>query len=215
MRKITKENDVLLIVDEVMTGWGRTGEWFAVNLWGVEPDILTTAKGASASYVPIGITAVSKEIADFFEDKMFPHGHTFEAHPVSLAAIPAVVEEYKRMNLLAHVKVMGNYLGERLKELKERHKSVGDVRGVGFFWAIELVKDSRNTPFATYEDKYEGKTTFTDYLAKRLLDMGVYVFNGPSWFVIAPPLIAQKEDIDVGVNALDEVLKEADKEYRG
>jgi len=94
LRKITRENDVLLITDEVMTGWGRVGEWFAVNLWGVQPDILTTAKGASASYVPIGITAVSKEIADFFEDKMFAHGHTFEAHPVSLSAIPAVIEEY-------------------------------------------------------------------------------------------------------------------------
>jgi len=187
LRKITRENDVLLITDEVMTGWGRVGEWFAVNLWGVQPDILTTAKGASASYVPIGITAVSKEIADFFEDKMFAHGHTFEAHPVSLSAIPAVIEEYKRMDLLAHVKAMGSYLGERLKELKERHKSIGDVRGVGLFWAIEFVKDEKQTPFGTYEDKYEGRVTEVDILAKKLLDEGVYVFNGPSWLVISPP----------------------------
>ncbi|BFH74029.1 aspartate aminotransferase family protein [Sulfurisphaera javensis] len=215
LRKIAKENDVLFIADEVMTGWGRTGEWFAVNLWGVEPDILTTAKGASASYVPIGITGVSNEIGEFFEDHVFAHGHTFEAHPVSLSAIPAVVEEYERLNLLSNVKTLGEYLGKRLQELKERHKSVGDVRGVGFFWAIELVKDSKNTPFGTYEDKYEGRPIFTDYLAKKLLEKGVYVFSGPSWFVISPPLISQKEDIDLGVNALDEVLKEADKEFIG
>ncbi len=96
MRKIANENDVLFIADEVMTGWGRVGEWFAVNLWNIEPDILTTAKGASASYVPIGITGVSKEIGEFFEDEVFAHGHTFEAHPVSLSAIPAVIEEYKK-----------------------------------------------------------------------------------------------------------------------
>lgn len=214
LRNIAKENDVFLIVDEVMTGWGRTGEWFAVNLWGIEPDMLTTAKGASASYVPIGITAVSKEIADYFEDHVFAHGHTFEAHPVSLAAIPAVIEEYKRLHLLEHVKIVGEYLGKRLQELKERHKSVGDVRGVGLFWAIELVKDGKKTPFGTYEDKYEGRPTFLDYLAKKLLEKGVYVFNGPSWFVISPPLIITQEEVDEGVEKIDEVLNEADKEYK-
>ncbi|WP_243674782.1 aminotransferase class III-fold pyridoxal phosphate-dependent enzyme [Vulcanisaeta distributa] len=100
-----------------------------MNLWGVKPDMLTTAKGASASYVPIGITAVSKRIADYFEDEFFAHGHTFEAHPVSLAAIPAVIEEYRRLDLLSHVRAMGEYLSKRLEELKERHKSIGDVRG--------------------------------------------------------------------------------------
>lgn len=95
MRKITRENDVLLITDEVMTGWGRVGEWFAVNLWGVQPDILTTAKGASASYVPIGITAVSKEIADFFEDKMFTHGHTFEATLYRYRQYPQLLKNIK------------------------------------------------------------------------------------------------------------------------
>ena len=133
LRKIAKENDILFIADEVMTGWGRVGEWLAVNLWGIEPDILTTAKGASASYVPIGITAFSREIGEFFEDNIFAHGHTFEAHPVSLAAIPAVIEEYKRLDLLSHVKAMGEYLGKRLFELKEKHKSIGDVRGLDYF----------------------------------------------------------------------------------
>jgi 4-aminobutyrate aminotransferase and related aminotransferases len=130
LQRIARENDVLFIADEVMTGWGRVGDWWAVNLWGVRPDILTTAKGASASYVPIGITAVSKEVANYFEDEYFAHGHTFEAHPVSLAAIPAVIEEYKRLDLLSHVKAMGEYLANRLEELKDRHKSIGDVEAL-------------------------------------------------------------------------------------
>ncbi|BDB99415.1 aspartate aminotransferase family protein [Saccharolobus caldissimus] len=213
LRQIAKENDILFIADEVMTGWGRTGEWFAVNIWGIEPDILTTAKGASASYVPIGITGVSKEIGEFFEDNIFAHGHTFEAHPVSLAAIPAVIEEYKRLNLLSHVKAMGEYLGKRLNDLKDRHISVGDIRGVGLFWAIELIKDSKKTPFGDYEDKYNGKLTLVDILAKKLLEKGVYVYNGPSWFIISPPLIINKEEIDQGVDAIEEVLKDADKEF--
>ncbi|ADX82091.1 aminotransferase class III-fold pyridoxal phosphate-dependent enzyme [Sulfolobus islandicus] len=213
LRQIAKENDILFIADEVMTGWGRTGEWFAVNIWGIEPDILTTAKGASASYVPIGITGVSKEIGEFFEDNIFAHGHTFEAHPVSLAAIPAVIEEYKRLNLLSHVKAMGEYLGKRLNELKDRHISVGDIRGVGLFWAIELIKDSKKTPFGDYEDKYNGKLTLVDILAKKLLEKGVYVYNGPSWFIVSPPLIINKEEIDQGIDAIDEVLKDADKEF--
>lgn len=213
IRKITSENNVILITDEVMTGWGRTGEWFAVNNWNVEPDILTTAKGASASYLPIGITAVNKEIAEFFEDNIFAHGHTFEAHPVTLAAIPAVIEEYKRLDLLSHVKAMGQYLGDRLKELKERHKSIGDVRGMGLFWAIELIKDSKKTPFGTYEDKYEGKSTPVDVLTKRLMSDGIYVFGGPSWLVISPPLIISKEDIDIGIEKIDESLNSLDKQF--
>ncbi|MEM0363812.1 MAG: aspartate aminotransferase family protein [Sulfolobaceae archaeon] len=214
LRKIAKENDILFIADEVMTGWGRVGEWFAVNLWGIEPDILTTAKGASASYVPIGITAFSREIGEFFEDNIFAHGHTFEAHPVSLAAIPAVIEEYKRLDLLSHVKAMGEYLGKRLFELKEKHKSIGDVRGVGLFWAIELVKDKRNTPFGDYEDRYEGKITTVDIIAKKALEKGVYIYNGPSWLIIAPPLIINKEEIDEGLSVLDEVISIADSEFK-
>jgi len=95
------------------------------------------------------------------------------------------------MDLLAHVKAMGSYLGGRLKELKERHKSIGDARRVGLFRSIEFVKDEKHTPFGTYEDKYEGEVT--DILAKRSVDEGVYVFNGPSWLVIPPPSIIKKE----------------------
>ncbi|WP_243671366.1 aminotransferase class III-fold pyridoxal phosphate-dependent enzyme [Vulcanisaeta sp. JCM 16161] len=146
LKKVAEENDVLFIADEVMTGWGRVGDWWAVNLWGVKPDVLTTAKGASASYVPIGITAVSKKIADYFEDEFFAHGHTFEAHPVSLAAIPAVIEEYRRLDLLSHVRAMGEYLAKRLEELKERHRSIGDVRVLAYSGQLNLLRTAGRPP---------------------------------------------------------------------
>jgi taurine--2-oxoglutarate transaminase len=215
IRSITKENEVLLIVDEVMTGWGRVGEWFAVNLWNINPDILTTAKGASASYVPLGITAFSKQISEYFEDNVFAHGHTFEAHPVSLSALYAVIQEYKKRNILQRVRELGRYLEKRLGELRYNHKSIGDVRGVGLFWAIELVKDTKNTPFGDYEDRYLGKPTFVDYLAKKLMENGVYIFNGPSWIIIAPPLIIEKDELEFGIQKIDEALKLADKEFNG
>ncbi|BBD72693.1 aspartate aminotransferase family protein [Sulfodiicoccus acidiphilus] len=213
LRKITSENGVLFIADEVMTGWGRTGEWFAVNRWGVEPDILTTAKGASNTYVPLGVTGTSKEVADFFEDHLFAHGHTYEAHPLALATIPAVVAEFERMKLLDHVKRLESYIGKRLNELKESHRSVGDVRGVGFFWALELVKDSRNTPFSDYPQRAIGEPGEVDRLAAKLLEMGVYVYNGPSWLIIAPPLVATEEQLDEGIRAIDNALKYTDDKY--
>lgn len=196
LRKITEENDVIMIADEVMTGWGRTGEWFAVDLWGVRPDLMTTAKGASASYLPVGITGVSKKVSDFFEDHVFAHGHTFEAHPVVLSSIPAVIQEYRRMDLLSHVRDMSSYVERRLNEIKEKHKSVGDVRGVGLFWAIELVKDDNMTPVGTYEDKYGGRLTVIDKITSYLMERGVYIFGGASWLVISPPLIITKEELD-------------------
>jgi len=213
IRKITKENDVLFIADEVMTGWGRTGEWFAVNLWGIEPDIITTAKGASASYLPVGVTGVSKEISDFFEDHMFAHGHTFEAHPVVLSTIPAVIDEYKKLDLLSHVKEMSSYVEKRLNEIKEKHKSVGDVRGIGLFWGVELIKDGKMTPVGTYEDKYNGKPTTVDKITSYMMERGVYIFGGASWLVISPPLIINKEEIDKGLNVLDDALQISDQEF--
>src|SRR5262249_44708237 len=145
LREITKRHGVLLIADEVMTGWGRTGDWFAIyrdgGHDGVVPDILTTAKGITGAYVPLGLTATTEEIAAYFDEHYFAHGHTYEAHPLTLGPAVAAIREYKRMNLLERSRALGEKLGMRLSQLKEKHKSVGDVRGRGLFWAVELVKD--------------------------------------------------------------------------
>ncbi len=213
LKQICEENDALLIADEVMAGWGRTGKWFAVDNWGVKPDILTTAKGSTGAYTPLGITATSRKIADYFEDNYFAHGHTYEAHPLAMAPVVAAINEYKRLNLMENSKSLGAYLGKRLNELKEKHISIGDVRGLGLFWAVEIVKNRKTKrPFNTRQDKAAGAPLMVDKVVAEMNKKGVYQSAWVSHFVIAPPLIITKEQLDEGINALDEGLKVADQE---
>jgi len=213
MKKIAEENGALFIADEVMSGWGRTGTWFAVENWGVTPDILTTAKGSTGAYTPLGITATNRKIYDYFEENYFAHGHTYEAHPMSMAPVVAAINEYKRLNLFENAKKMGAYMGKRLNELKERHVSVGDVRGIGLFWAVEIVKDRKTRkPFNTRADKAAGLPLMVDKVCAKMGEKGVIVSSWLSHFVIAPPLIINKEQIDEGIAALDEGLKISDQE---
>ncbi len=211
LREVATKHDVLLIVDEVMSGWGRTGEWFAVDHWKVKPDILTTAKGITGAYVPLGLTATTKEIAEYFEDHYFAHGHTYEAHPLMLAAAVAAVKEYKRLDLINQARKNGEYLGRRLKTLMEKHRSVGDVRGLGLFWAVELVKDRRTKqPFQEASDKLAGRPSVLDAVAGAMMKEGVFVNTWLSHFIVAPPLIVTHKQIDDGVDALDRALELAD-----
>jgi taurine--2-oxoglutarate transaminase len=211
LRELTRKHGVLLIADEVMTGWGRTGSWFGVDHDGVVPDILTTAKGITGAYVPLGLTATSQAIADYFEDHFFAHGHTYEAHPLTLAPAVAAIKEYRRLGLLERSKQMGELLGTRLAALKDKHPSVGDVRGRGLFWAVELVKDrATKTPTATMRDKLEGKPLVIDKVVAKMLERGVTCLGWVSHLVIAPPLIITEAELDEGLAALDEALAVAD-----
>jgi taurine--2-oxoglutarate transaminase len=211
IKEITKDNGVVLIADEVMSGWGRCGEWFAVNHWGVTPDIITTAKGVTGAFMPLGVTATNREISAFFEENYLPHGHTYEAHPMSLAPVAAAINEYKRLNLLEESRTKGTYLKSRLEELKARHPSIGDVRGMGLFCALELVKNRETRkPFNTMLEKFERKPLAVDLVTKDLMRQGVYVVSWVSHLVIAPPLIVTKEELDRGVSALDVSLKITD-----
>jgi len=213
LREVTEENDVLLICDEVMSGWGRTGEWFAVNHWKVKPDILTTAKGVTGAYVPLSVTATTRNISDYFEEHYFAHGHTYEAHPMTLAPGIAAISEYKRLNLIERARTMGQYTGKKLTALQEKHPSVGDVRGIGLFWSLELVRNRNNkTPFNTGEEKLQGKPMVSDGVAAECMKNGTYVMSWLNYMIIAPPLIVTPEEIDKGVAALDKGLTVADKE---
>jgi len=212
LREIATKHGVLLIADEVMSGWGRTGEWFAVNQWNVEPDILTTAKGVTGAYVPLGVTATTREIADYFESHYFAHGHTYEAHPITLAPAIAAINEYRRLDLINAARKQGEYLGRELQSLKERHPSVGDVRGLGLFWAVELVKNrATKERFFEAEDKLAGKPSILDKIGAVLMKNGVFVQSWLSHFVVAPPLIVTREEIDEGIRAFDDSLKIADE----
>jgi taurine--2-oxoglutarate transaminase len=211
LRKICDEQRVLLIADEVMSGWGRTGTWFAVDHWGAKPDILVTAKGITSAYVPLGLCATTSKIADYFEDHYFSHGHTYEAHPLTLGPALATIEEIERLDLVARAAALEPYVRGKLESLKAKHPAVGDVRGLGLFFGVEIVKNrATKEPFNTMRDKVEGKPLVVDQIAARMMAQGVSLQAWVSHFVIAPPLIVTKEELDLGIAALDEQLSVAD-----
>ena len=212
LREICDRHGVLLIADEVMAGWGRTGEWFSVDHWGTKPDMLVTAKGITSAYVPLGLCATTAKIGDYFEDHFFSHGHTYEAHPLTLAPGIAAIHEMQRLDLVNRSRDMGAYLGGKLLALKAKHPSIGDVRGLGLFWAVELVTDHvTKTPLNSMQDKVDGKPMVTEKVAAEMTKRGVTVQAWTSHFVIAPPLIIEKSEIDYGVDALDQSLAVADE----
>ena len=214
LREIADKNDAFLIVDEVITGWGRTGEWFGVDNWKVKPDIMTTAKGITGGQFPLSLTATNGTIAEFFERNWLPLSGTFSAHPLGMAAGVAAIEEYQRQNLVPRAKEMGSYLGKRLEELKSRHRSIGDVRGLGLLWAVELVKNRRTKePFNTPQDYLTGKTLMIQKIAGRMMNSGVFVYTGVvSHMIVSPPLIISREQVDHAVEVMDGALEIADQE---
>ena len=213
LRQICDDSGVLLIADEVMSGWGRTGKWFAVDHWGVTPDILTTAKGITSAYVPLGLCATNRKISSFFDDHYFAHGHTYEAHPLTLAPAVAAISEIERLHLIDRAGETGAYMGARLRELAAKHPSVGDVRGLGLFWAVDLVKNRETKEaFNSMADKVAGRTLLVDRIAAEIMDRGVFLQPWISHLVIAPPLIITREEVDAGIAALDAALVIADRE---
>ncbi|MEX1139998.1 MAG: aminotransferase class III-fold pyridoxal phosphate-dependent enzyme [Bacteroidota bacterium] len=211
LREICDKYQVLLIADEVMSGWGRTGKWFAMDHWNVKPDILVTAKGITSAYVPLGLCATTMKIASYFDDHFFSHGHTYEAHPLTLAPAIAAIHEMQRLKLVERANDMGDLMGTALKNLASRHPSVGEVRGLGLFWALELVRnrDSKQ-PFNTKADKVSGKPMLAEKITADLMKQGVFLQAWLSHLVIAPPLIITKEEIDLAITALDRSLSIAD-----
>jgi taurine---2-oxoglutarate transaminase len=214
IREITEEHGAFLIADEVLCGWGRTGEWFAINNWGVKPDIMTTAKGITGGLFPLSLTATNGEIAEFFEHNWLPVSGTFSAHPLGMAAGIAAIEEYQEKGLVQRAKEQGAYLGKRLEELKARHPSVGDVRGLGLLWAVELVKNKKTKePFDYADDYLGGKTLMTQRVAAKMMSDGVFVYTGVvSHLIVSPPLIITREQIDDAMGVMDEALKVSDQE---
>jgi taurine--2-oxoglutarate transaminase len=213
LRNICDRHNVLLIADEVMSGWGRTGRWFAVDHWDVQPDILVTAKGITSAYVPLGLCATTGRIASYFDDHYFAHGHTYEAHPMTLAPAIATIREMQRLNLVERASTIGQYLGEELLALAKKHPSIGEVRGLGLFWAVDLVKNRKTKePLNSKADKLSGRSLVVDQIAAEMMKGGVAVQAWISHLVIAPPLIIEKQDIDFGIAALDHALALADQQ---
>ncbi|ODR83262.1 aminotransferase [Haladaptatus sp. W1] len=216
LKRIAHEHGALLICDEVMSGFGRTGNWFGCDVFDVEPDIMTMAKGLTGAYQPLGATIVNETIADHFEDNMLCHGHTYSGHPVAVAAGLAAIETYQQEDLINRAKERGEYLETQLADLAADHPSVGDTRGVGLFHGIELTRSSEErVPFGTREDKISKGGTIVDDVAKEAYENGVYVANMINTLIIAPPLTITEREIDAAIAALDTALETSDAAMDG
>ena len=207
VREICTKYGILLISDEVMSGWGRTGKWFAVDNWDVTPDIITTAKGITSGYMPLGAVIVSEPIAKFFDDKYLYAGLTYNGHALACAAAVATIKVYEEDNLLENAVMVGKHLGQALEDIKSRHASVGDVRYIGLFSAIELVTNR--------ETKESFAPSVMTEVGKHLRQNGLFTFimanNMGSIVFIVPPLCITKEQLDEGLEIIEKALKITDQ----
>lgn len=208
VRALCDKYGILMIADEVMAGFGRTGKWFAIEHWGVIPDLMTMAKGLTSAYAPLGAVAMKPEIAASFDDHVFESGLTYTSHPVSLAAAVANIEVMKTDKIIENADKQGKVLAHLLKELGEAHPSVGDVRSIGLFGIIELVKDRNThepiTPWNTSSPEM-------NQIRKVCLDKGLFVYTHWHTILIIPPLIITEEQLREGFDILDEALDIADR----
>jgi taurine--2-oxoglutarate transaminase len=211
VREVCDRHGVLLIFDEVMAGFGRTGRWFACDHWDVVPDILTVAKGLNSGYVPMGAMILSDKISEWFEDKMFWGGLTYSGHPLAAAAAVASIGIFKEERVVENAADQGDFLKARFRKLAERHPSIGEVRGLGLFWGIELVKDRKTREPLVPFNASGPKAAPVQELTKAALGEGLYLFSHWNVLFVAPPLTVSKEELEEGLQKLDSVLEIADR----
>jgi taurine--2-oxoglutarate transaminase len=211
IREVCDRHGILLIADEVMAGFGRTGKWFGVDNWDVVPDILTVAKGINSGYVPLGAMIVRKPIADWVRDKYFAGGLTYSGHPLACASAVASLEAFKEEGIVENSAEMGGVFAEKLRELESKHPSIGDVRGLGCFWGIELVKNRETRePLVPFNATGEAFAPVAR-VAKAALERGLYLMTHWNVIIVAPPLTITRDEIDEGIGILDEALSIADE----
>ena len=209
IRDLCDEFGIMMICDEVMMGWCRTGEVFACQNWGIKPDIITFAKGVTCGYAPLGGVIVDKKIADYFDDHKLLCGLTYSGHPLSCAAGVATLDVYKEDHILDNVRAMGKILGEIEEDLKDKHACVGDVRYKGLFSAVELVKDkATKEPLVGYN---ADKENLMGKICGMLKAKGFSTYTHENIIIVAPPLIIKEDELRTAMTMLDEVLTEVDK----
>src|SRR5262249_46770288 len=203
LRALCDKYGILLIADEVITGFGRTGTWFGVDHEGVVPDIMTLAKGLTSGYVPMGAVVVRDKVAQAFDKKMLPLGSTYTGHPLACAAAIACLEEYAKHDLVANARKMGDLLFERMNRLAAKHPSVGDVRGKGLLCTLELVRDGeKKTPLIPANP--DSPLPWT--MRNRAWEEGIHVLARGNLMMLSPPLTVQPEHIEEAATKLDKLL---------
>jgi taurine---2-oxoglutarate transaminase len=211
IREVCDRHGIVLIFDEVMAGFGRSGRWFACDHWDVVPDILTVAKGINSGYVPLGAMIVNEKIADWVQDKYFAGGLTYSGHVLACASAVASIEAFREEDIVENSAAMGAVLAEELPKLAERHPSIGDIRGKGLFWGLELVKNRETREPLVPFNASGADAAPVVALGKSAMERGLYLFVHWNVVMIAPPLTIMREELDEGLDVLDDALAVADE----
>jgi taurine--2-oxoglutarate transaminase len=212
VRALCDKYHILLICDEVMSGFGRTGKWFAVDNWDVVPDIITMAKGLTSGYAPLGAVGMKPEIAATFDNKVFEGGLTWNGHPISLAAACAVIKVMQEDHLVEKAAETGKVMNEMMAELADRHPSMGEYRSIGLFGVLELVKNKKTKePMAPFAGSSPEMTNFRNFL----LDKGVFLYTHWHTVLLIPPLIITPDQLKEGFSVIDQALEITDKAAKG
>ena len=213
VRALCDKYQILLIADEVMSGFGRCGEWFGVDVHGVVPDMIATAKGITAGYLPLGALIVSDKIAEHFNEKPLMIGLTYSAHPVSCAAGLEVLKIYEDENLIENAANLGRYMEARVEELKKLHPSIGDYRNTGLLGCFELVKNRHTKePMAPF-NATPSEMEVMNLVAAKIKELGMYTFVRWNYIFTCPPLCITKAQIDEGLGIIAQAIAIADQYY--
>ena len=211
VRELCDRHGIVMMCDEVMAGFGRCGEWFAVDKWNVEPDLICFAKGINSGYVPLGGVIIGPKIAEFFNDKMFPGGLTYSGHPLACAAAVASIGIFKEERIVENARTIGDtVIGPELEKIKAKHPSVGDVRGLGVFWAIELVRNRETRePLVPYNASGPAAKPMLE-LANACKERNLWPFTHFNRMHVVPPCTITADEAREGLAIIDEVLSIAD-----
>ena len=213
VRDICNRHGILLIVDEVMSGFGRTGKWFGFQHHDIVPDMIAMAKGLTCGYLHFGCLMVTGRIAAKYDDAILPLGLTYSAHPVSCAAALETLRIYEEDNLIENASTMGRYIDEKVEQLKKKHPSIGDWRNTGLLGCIELVKSKKTKePMAPFNAKPD-EMAIMNKVAAKIRELGMYTFVRWSYIFIAPPLCITKEQVDEGLDIISRAISIADQDY--
>jgi len=207
VRALCDKFGILMVCDEVMAGWYRIGTPFGFQKFNIKPDLVTFAKGCTCGYVPLGGVIACKKVADYFDNNKMFLGLTYSAHPLGCAATIAAIAEYKRLNTAENVEKMGKILGELLEAISKKHSSVGMVRYIGLFSAVEMVKDAEGTPLVSYNEDPQG---IMGKIVGMLQKEGFLTYSHENMLIVAPPLIINEEELRAGMAIMDKVLDDID-----
>jgi taurine--2-oxoglutarate transaminase len=213
VRALCDKYEIVMILDETMSGFGRTGKWFAYQNWNVEPDLVVFAKGSNSGYVPVGGVIISKEIAATFDERVFPGGLTYSGHPLAAASIVGSIDAMKEEKIIENAASIGeNVLGPGLRALADKHPVIGEVRGLGVFWALDLVTNRETRePLAPYGGTSQAMTDLANGCKAR----GLMPFANFNRMHVVPPCVVTEAQAREGLEILDQAFGDIDSYYQG